>query len=55
MTKRSIEDSMSRAAASNALSGKYTTEEQNKLIIANLEGKITHEEFIKKALELALK
>ncbi|MFJ6414368.1 hypothetical protein ACIQLG_16420 [Terribacillus saccharophilus] len=55
MTKNSIEESMRRAEATNVLSGKYATEEQNKLIKANLEGKITHEEFIKKALELALK
>lgn len=55
MPKRSIEESMRSAEATNALSGKYATDEQNKLIKANLEGKITHEEFIKKALELALK
>ncbi|WP_170937528.1 hypothetical protein [Terribacillus saccharophilus] len=55
MPKRSIEESMRRAQASNALSGKYATEEQRKLIKANLEGKITDEEFLKKVLELALK
>lgn len=53
MTKRSIEESMRRAEASNALEGLHATEEQNKLVRARLEGKITQDEFIKKVLELA--
>lgn len=53
MAKRSIEESMRRAEASNALEGLHATEEQNKIIMDSLEGKITHEEFVEKVLELA--
>ncbi|SEO08085.1 hypothetical protein SAMN04489762_3437 [Terribacillus saccharophilus] len=52
MPKRSIEESIRRAKASNALEGLHSTKEQDELVKLSLEGKITHDDFIKKVLEL---
>jgi len=46
------EKAMKYAKATNAIEGLYLTPEEEKLIIDNLEGKITDEEFHKRVLDM---
>lgn len=48
-----IKKAMEYAKASNAMEGLYLTPEQEKLVLEKDEGKITEEEFRKRALDLA--
>ena len=47
------EKALEYAKGTAAIEGLYLSEEQEKLIREKAEGKITHEEFIKRAVELA--
>lgn len=50
-----IERAMKNAEASLNAEGMYTTEEEKQLIRKSLRGEISHEEFIRQAVELAKK
>lgn len=47
------EKALEYAKGTAAIEGLYLSKEQEKLIREKAEGKITHEEFVKKAVELA--
>lgn len=53
MSQKKIEEAMNYAKKSLELENMHVTKKQSKLVKESLEGKISHEEFIKKALELA--
>lgn len=53
MDKEQIREAMRQAAANLAIEGLKTTEEEDELIELRLSGMISHEEFIRRALELA--
>jgi len=50
-----IEQALKEAKASLAVEGLYTTSEEDELIRKKLRGEISHDEFLRRALELATK